>query len=230
MSEVYRSVQGEGPRVGGPTVFVRFAGCNLKCPGWPCDTPHAIDPAKYRHEWTNTAEIDVVHDIANKGFAGTNVCYTGGEPFLQDNRSFYKLVQEVAQDLGAVQEVFTNGTLEFPTWAVDELYFVMDWKLPGSGEDMTRYEAMRWENLHSLSDIYGNAIKFTITDRNDFLSARLTWEEMLTKGIEIDVYAGIVWGKLENKTLVEWMQESKLPWKLNVQQHNYIWDRTQRGI
>jgi len=51
LSELYTSIQGEGPRVGQPVQFMRFAGCNLRCPSWPCDTQHAIDAARYRHEW-----------------------------------------------------------------------------------------------------------------------------------------------------------------------------------
>ena len=48
--ENYVSTQGEGPRTGLPTHFVRFGGCNMECLGWPCDTPHAVKPELYMAE------------------------------------------------------------------------------------------------------------------------------------------------------------------------------------
>ena len=39
INEIFYSIQGEGYRTGTPAVFVRFSGCNLKCPF--CDTQHS---------------------------------------------------------------------------------------------------------------------------------------------------------------------------------------------
>src|SRR5215831_11620988 len=119
LSEIYASLQGEGPRVGLPTIFVRFAGCNLRCPGWPCDTPYAIDPATSRKEWLTRTPHQIAEDIsmviATSG--ATNICFTGGEPFLQPSEEFHKLLVElVVLAQGLTFEAFTNGTLEWPTW------------------------------------------------------------------------------------------------------------------
>src|ERR1035437_10659165 len=136
ISEIYLSIQGEGPRVGEPTIFVRFAGCNLKCAAWPCDSQFAIDP-QYREEWQQKTPSEI-HDMILVACANTslvNICLTGGEPFLQQKEELKELVDKLqdTEGIGTI-ECFSNGTLEYPVWALEQISFVMDWKLPGSGE------------------------------------------------------------------------------------------------
>ena len=83
-----------------------------------------------------------------------------------------------------------------------------------------------------------DAIKFTIADRKDFNEAVDTADQICellgSEGSESwevpQFFYGPVWGKIEPKELVEWTLEDKLDWRLNIQTHNMIWDRTQRGI
>ncbi|MHA2264890.1 MAG: 7-carboxy-7-deazaguanine synthase QueE, partial [Candidatus Thorarchaeota archaeon] len=94
LSEVYTSVQGEGPRVGVPTTFVRFGGCNLRCPGWGsgslpdgtsvrgCDTIFAVYP-EYRSQWESVSVRQLLERIPPEI---TNVCITGGEPLIQPTK------------------------------------------------------------------------------------------------------------------------------------------------
>src|SRR3954453_9454433 len=79
--EHYTSVQGEGKNVGLPTQFVRFAGCNFKCPGWPCDSSHAIDPKLYRPLQKNVTPADIIATAFLQ--PANNICLTGGEPMMQ---------------------------------------------------------------------------------------------------------------------------------------------------
>jgi 7-carboxy-7-deazaguanine synthase len=232
LSEVYLSVQGEGPRVGSRTVFVRSGGCNLRCPGWPCDTPHAIDPKLYRNEWTPTSPAEVVAQVSKiDPSAMANICFTGGEPFLQSSRAMYDTVQLLIEGGWTPCEVFTNGTIYFPDWSIDELYFIMDWKLPGSGEKLTELqERTRSDNLGRIGAVEGNAVKFTIADRNDYDCALETWRSALDEGPTLSFYYGVVWGKLEPATLIEWALADNLPWLYNHQIHNVIWNREERGI
>lgn len=228
VSEIYMSIQGEGPHVGEPTIFLRFGGCNLRCPLWPCDTQHAIDP-KYRHEWARMDVEDILNviDTIGEQWEWFNVCLTGGEPFLQPDEALHELCIALSVHPRVVQvECFSNGTLPYADWAARLISFVMDWKLPGSGEWETGREA-RLSNVERLA--YGDSVKFTIADREDYEQAKQLYAQYVKpKGLE--VFAGVVWGKLENETLVGWMLEDHIPWRLNVQVHNHVWDRSKRGI
>lgn len=235
LSEVYTSVQGEGPDAGVLTQFVRFAGCNLRCPGWPCDTQHAIDPEKYRHEWEKVSP-DAVAARVGWGDNIRHITLTGGEPFLQPAKELEHLVQ---QYLSHCQfNVFTNGTLDFPLWIQSpRVKVIMDWKLPGSGEV---YSGMRGDNPARLTNIAKlgseDAVKFVCTGWEDFCTAHRVVEnhpELFRKDRgNPTLYIGAAWGRLTEAQLVEWLKLHGNPhnFKLNVQVHNYIYDREERGI
>lgn len=234
VSEIYLSSQGEGPNVGSPTVFVRFAGCNLKCPGWPCDTPHAIFPNLFQRNQRLMTPFEVAEEVMKVGYAGVNVCFTGGEPFLQNNDLLEELCELLAvQDIRRL-ECFSNGTLKYPEWVYDHIYFVLDWKLPGSGEELSEHvQNVRWENVCELDS--SDAIKFTVASLEDFEAAVEAYEKIkATFEVPLDmpqVFCGVVWNKMSNADLVGMMFGGRqLTWRLNVQVHNYIWDREQRGI
>lgn len=224
LSEVYTSCQGEGPGVGLMTQFIRFAGCNLRCPGWPCDTQHAIDPQLYRHEWKAVTPDQVMAYVQSYP---KRVTLTGGEPFLQPSAEMDILITALVERDYTV-EVFTNGTIEWPYsvgYWTHSLTIIMDWKLGGSGEDPLNEQ--RLENLKRLGS--KDAVKFVIKDENDFRQAVHLWQEFVTRRCNAQVYYGAVWGEIENAQLVEWVGKEGLDWKLNVQLHNYIWPSHERA-
>jgi 7-carboxy-7-deazaguanine synthase len=229
VSEVYPSTQGEGPNVGKTTVFVRFGGCNLRCPGWPCDTQHAIDP-KYRNEWTKMSPESLEQDIltAAKQSGARNVTLTGGEPFLQPKEDLHWLTRELkAMDYSV--DCFSNGTIAYPEWACDMINFIMDWKLPGSGENAANQ--IRLDNIERLDyGIQEQAVKFVIKDKLDFDVAKGLWKAYIEPKHGFETFYGRVWGvKLTDAELVAWIMAERLPWRLNRQEHNYIWPPNERG-
>jgi 7-carboxy-7-deazaguanine synthase len=229
LSELYTSIQGEGPNVGTPTVFTRFGGCNLRCAGWACDTPYAIFP-KYRNEWRRISWLDLYDEIIKQ--PAQNVCLTGGEPFLQPRSALAELTTHLVTARKTV-EAFSNGTILYPDWAVDNVTFTMDWKLPGSGEDMSN--PIRLMNLNRLaSSPKPQAIKFVVKDIDDFYTAMGLWGQYVKGKTNITTYAGRVWSddpeRLTDAQLAEWIITHQMPWKLNVQMQNHIWNRSQRGI
>jgi 7-carboxy-7-deazaguanine synthase len=226
VSEVYPSVQGEGPRVGNTTVFLRFGGCNLRCPGWPCDTQHAIDP-KYRKEWLTLEPAQLYKVVNAEAYrVGTKqVTLTGGEPFLQKNEELADLCSLLWSHNFDI-ECFSNGTLQYPPWAIGRIKFIMDWKLPGSGENSN--DIRRMDNLTRLTK--HDAIKFVCKDLQDIEYAQELYESFIRGHSPVQVYYGKVWdADITDAILADYVMKHRLPWKLNVQLHNYIWDAQERG-
>lgn len=228
VSEVYLSIQGEGPNAGVPTIFVRFGGCNLRCALWPCDTPWAVDPKIYRNEWRRMTPEELLEETLQFWYPGVNVCLTGGEPMLQpvgELEQYLKLLKERS----IKTEMFSNGTVEYNYDVVNRIdTIVLDWKLPGSGENWK--DEVRIRNIKRLAS--GDAVKFTIAGEEDYEIAKAIQQKYLLAGSvrHSFVCAGVVWDKLTNEELVQWMLDDKLNWRLTVQVHNHIWDRTKRGI
>lgn len=231
VSEIYPSFQGEGPNVGKPTTFVRFAGCNLKCPGWPCDTPHAIDPKTFIKEQVIYSPLALYNVITD--YNPMNVCFTGGEVLIQHQDDLQYVVDELSPT--HTTELFTNGTRPMSTSLRSKFgTIILDWKLPGSGE-VSRYGPMLEvypgngaDQGHVLRNIKAlgpnDAIKFTIKDRNDYTEARARYENFIRK---LDTFSGVVlcgpvWGAIDASELAGWMLADGLPWHLNIQTHNYV--------
>lgn len=78
LSEIFTSIEGEGILFGTKTMFVRLAGCPLKC-HW-CDTPYAL-PMDSGSDYS----IDEVKDLISKSLHPNTykVNFTGGEPLVQ---------------------------------------------------------------------------------------------------------------------------------------------------
>jgi 7-carboxy-7-deazaguanine synthase len=208
------------------TQFVRFAGCNLRCPGWPCDTPYAVKPKLYREEQVEITPRNLSERIIKEAHStgARNVCITGGEPLLQNHDDLEDLLSLCRLAIPVLGfEVFTNGTR--PIFGLDAT-FVMDWKLPSSQEDP--YHKTRIANIDSI-DMFGNAIKFVVSDLRDLEVARLLWIQYLKETI-IEIYVGSVWGKNFEPQILEFVKGYHLPWRLNVQVHNYVYGAQKRGI
>ncbi|MDI6698258.1 MAG: 7-carboxy-7-deazaguanine synthase QueE [Candidatus Saccharicenans sp.] len=100
VSEIFFSAAGEGGRQGEPTIFIRLAGCNLRCSF--CDTKYAW---KVGREMT-IEEISARADKIKKKFRVDWVCLTGGEPLLQELKPLALKLRRA----GFKIQVETNGT------------------------------------------------------------------------------------------------------------------------
>ena len=151
VSEIFRSIQGEGRSQGLITTFVRLAGCNLSC-SW-CDTPYAREGGK---------EVPVGDVFQAVEFSScSRVCITGGEPLLQGDE-LGALVQKL-DEAGYRVEIETNGTIDFsPLQKYASIS--MDVKCPSSGEE---------SDLSLLSRIMArDAVKFVVEGTGDLDYAR----------------------------------------------------------
>ncbi|MBD5244529.1 MAG: radical SAM protein [Barnesiella sp.] len=98
INEIFYSLQGEGFFVGTPAVFIRMAGCNMRC-GF-CDTDHS--------SFIEMTEEEIVKKVCE--WPTRHVIITGGEPALQLTLSLLDLLHEA----GKYVHVETNGTLRLP--------------------------------------------------------------------------------------------------------------------
>lgn len=98
---IFSTIQGEGPFVGRPAVFLRLYGCNLQCP--LCDTDYTS-----RSEYL-PPEI-ILNRIAELSGPSKLVVFSGGEPMRQNIAPLIELLL----DAGFTVQIETNGTLFVP--------------------------------------------------------------------------------------------------------------------
>ncbi len=228
--EHYTSVQGEGSRTGLLTQFVRFAGCNLRCPGWPCDTPQAIFPAQYAGLYSkeNPKSLFDQINIESSLHGAQNICFTGGEPFMQPESELVEIVKTLARNDYTV-EFFTNGTYLLESWVHEYCQIMMDWKLTGSGEDMSKHEHIRRHNARNLTPVDG--IKFVCKNIDDMYEGLSVADDIQLEGGKARFWIGTAWSELSEQDVVEFMKEHGLSsWRLNVQTHKYIWSPEKRFV
>lgn len=211
--EQFVSIDGEGPTAGALSLFIRLAGCNLRCK-W-CDTCYA----QTENEDTQTLTLSqLVSDVKKSDI--THVTLTGGDPLLQPN------VKELLQALSFVTvHVETNGSINIEPFRVGEhVHFVVDYKLPGSGMEQT----MCLQNFDHVTPT--DAYKFVIADRTDMQKAvALVKQYNLTH--KTQVYFSTVFAQMTPADVVEVMKQEKLNGvKLQLQLHKYIWNPLERGV
>lgn len=146
VSEIFESVQGEGPSAGAPCVFLRLAVCNLHCE-W-CDTPYTWDWQRFEYQREVRREPLGVLAARLQASELRRLVVTGGEPMLQQ-RGLERLLQKL--EAGWVVEVETNGTI-VPSGALKAR--VAQWnvspKLSSAGDPERR--RLRPKALQALRD------------------------------------------------------------------------------
>lgn len=128
LSEVFGPVvQGEGPLIGVPTVFVRTGGCDYRC-AW-CDTPYAVLPA-HAGQWVPTYPQDLFAAL-QRLTAPLLVTLSGGNPALQPGLG--ELI-DLGLPEGWTFACETQGTVA-AEWFGKLQHLILSPKAPSSGED-----------------------------------------------------------------------------------------------
>ena len=222
--EIYKSVQGESSFAGRPCIFVRLAGCNLRC-SW-CDSEYTFTGG-YK-----LSEDEIVAEIAKLGPVKL-IEFTGGEPLLQE-RELVQLMERLLRD-GYELMIETSG--ERPVENVPKaVHKIIDVKCPGSGEA----GRFRMTNLASLTD--RDEVKFVITNRDDYEYAREFIRNNALEGRAGGILLSPAFSKrpsperttdnclLDPRELVEWMLADGLNARLSLQIHKYIWEPLKKGV
>lgn len=223
ITEIFKSIQGEGTRAGLPCLFVRLSGCNLRCT-W-CDTAYAF------HGGTKLSVDEVIERVRALAGEGANrvqlVEITGGEPLLQPE------TPELAERLLAARftvMIETSGE-RFVGALPGDVIKIVDVKCPDSGEAGT----FEMANLEAMSQ--NDEIKFVIATRRDYEFAReFTRRHDLAKRVHAILFSPVFpdpaggWPGLEARELTEWILADGFPVRLGLQLHKFIWDPAMKGV
>jgi 7-carboxy-7-deazaguanine synthase len=233
VTEIFKSIQGEGTRAGLPCIFVRLTGCNLRCT-W-CDTAYAFHGGKKMSVAEVTRRVD---ELAGRGKPKDGaegrsraivplVELTGGEPLLQEE--IYPLAEELVA-AGYTVMMETSGE-RFAGRLPPQVIKIMDVKCPDSGEADT-FEMRNLEVLGKQDEI-----KFVLSTRRDYEFAReFTREHQLAQRVHEVLFSPVFagpqgkWPGLEPRQLVEWMLADGLPVRLGLQLHKFVWDPATQGV
>lgn len=210
INEIFYSLDGEGSRAGFPAVFVRLAGCNLRCDY--CDTTYAMKE--------DAGEEMTIAQILNRiGFYHCDyITLTGGEPLLNDTA--FELVKAM-DEAGYHVTIETNGSVDISK-ALDHASICMDWKTPSSGmnDDMLK------SNLRLLRP--QDVLKIVLR-RSD-----LSYTDVFihTNILSCPIYLSPVYGEIPLDELAEYVKlyrgQNKI--RMQLQIHKIIWSPNKRGV
>lgn len=244
LSEIFYSIQGEGKYAGTPTLWARVFGCNLTCPGFPCDTEYSWNK-EYRDDHNTYSALEIFENmksmITDEYNPGTlkhsltnnsiHLAFTGGEPML---RKYQPMIMQVVDlFLSDNNEVFftieTNGTqhptAEFEQWLNNtnniHPFFSISPKLNSvAGE----YNAVNYENIKHLLTNFDGQVKIVANNTDECLN------EVLSVINKLDVKGDSLWIMPKGETkedqlnvapIVEKYQQ--LGFKIATRNHCYIW-------
>ena len=210
VNEIFYSVQGESTHTGRPCVFVRLTGCDLRCV-W-CDTPYAFEEGQKQSVETVLTAVEA--------YGCPLVEITGGEPLLQSD--VYPLMRALLAS-GKTVLLETGGQVDISNVPPDVVK-VVDVKCPGSGEA----ERNDLANLDRLAR--HDQVKFVIRDRPDYEFARGFVRDHGLHGRCAAVLFSPVHLVLEPDRLAAWVLADKLPVRIQLQLHKYLWGADARGV
>ncbi|MBV9144785.1 MAG: radical SAM protein [Acidobacteria bacterium] len=222
--ELYKSIQGESSFAGLPCIFIRLAGCNLRC-SW-CDSEYTFTGGR-------KMSLDEVMQEVRKLAPVKLVEITGGEPMLQE-REVIPLMELL---LAEGYEVLLETSGERPLASVPpQVHKIVDVKCPGSGEG----GGFRLENLRFLTA--GDEVKFVLANRADYDFAR----EFMSQHKLTDKTPNVLFSPafrkdasperdasnclLDPRELAEWILADGLNVRLGLQLHKFIWEPLTKGV
>ncbi|MCC5815433.1 MAG: 4Fe-4S cluster-binding domain-containing protein [Leptospira sp.] len=231
INEIYLSVSGEGITAGVPTIFIRIAGCSLRCGAtsdgrrlW-CDTPYGLSP-KAGTQLTIKEMQTTILELNPP--AGAQVLITGGEPLEGSNRTLTQNLSNLYPKIclnprHPFPRIETNGAE--PLDNLKFMNFTMDYKLPGSGME----QHMHLDNFRILAQRNNplDELKFVVRDKTDYNRTLELYKEYQ---FSLWTLYSPVADELDPKELAEWLKSSPIPGaRLSLQIHKVLWGN-QKGV
>jgi 7-carboxy-7-deazaguanine synthase len=229
ITEIFKSIQGEGTRAGLPCIFVRLTGCNLRC-AW-CDTAYAFHGGTKMSVADVGSRVDALAgrkpDVHGSAAMVPLVELTGGEPLLQEE--IYPLAEDLLAT-GYTVMIETSGERYIGRLPC-EVIKIVDVKCPDSGEADT----FEMRNLDALGE--NDEVKFVLSTRRDYEFAReFSRQHHLAQRVREVLFSPVFegpagqWPGLEPRQLVEWMLADGVPGRLGLQLHKFVWDPATKGV
>jgi 7-carboxy-7-deazaguanine synthase len=241
ISEIFKSIDGEGFHAGQATVFVRTFGCNLKCI-W-CDTKSTWTEEQhikvYGHgpTWMTVDEIIEQVEKLEEGWPNKSICLTGGEPLMEDNKELItELIDRLVYRLEYAVNVETNGAIDYNYWInmypvtqTTDMYgnrrgmsLVTDWKLPSSKMNHFMIES----NLGILRNC--DLIKCVITDDPEDWAE---FERICKSGTKAKIYLSPCFGQVTLNKIPEFIiAHPEYNIVAQIQLHKHFWEPTKIGV
>lgn len=210
VTSIFRSLQGESTYQGLPCTFIRLSECNLRCSY--CDTKYSYGKGE------EMSVEEIMQAVAE--YPMDLVEITGGEPLLQMEGVIALCNLLIAQRTTVLIE--TNGSV-----AIDrlpkEVIKIMDFKSPSSGMCMHNL----YSNIEHLSA--NDQVKFVLKTRQDF-----DWAVEVIKDNHLTHKAIVIFScvadELKPSQLAEWILESQLPIRMQLQMHKYVWPDADKEV
>ena len=209
VNEIYYSIQGESSLSGLPCIFIRLTYCNLRCDY--CDSEYAF------YEGEDYTVKEILQKI--KKYNCNLVEVTGGEPLLQSE--CIELLNQLNKNKYDVM-LETSGSLPIKD-VPENVKKIIDFKCPSSN--------MKHKNLWEIIDDISkhDEVKFVIGDKNDF-----KWALNKIKTYDLEEKCSIlfssVFDKIEYQKVVEWILNSNINARFQLQIHKHIWKKEKRGV
>lgn len=228
VAEIFSSIQGEGPTIGYPSIFLRLGGCNLMCGGegtqfdkqlhngatWRCDTIEVWQKGKTTDIRTLIEALNDQHNLYERLRNGWHLIITGGEPF-QQCRAIKFLLQMISyeQTFNWNQIEFeTNGTIwndNIAYWGNRGCQINVSPKLANSGEtNERRYKRESFQQICNLSNTF---FKFVCNTEKDIEEVKTFFDFVPREKIYLMPGAS---NEVDLKKVSIWLAEEAM--KMNV--------------
>lgn len=234
--EIFNSIDGEGKRAGELTTFIRLFGCNLRCSF--CDTPYSYNQESEELPWKEMSIEEIIKECDK--YDTDNITLTGGEPL---NHLDVKYLLRALSEAGYNVNVETNGSISIKQYynedgthakGYENVWFTVDFKSPSSGME----ERMLMDNFDIMKNKYQDVVyKFVVGSEADLNRAYTIITDMIIMPYSLNnmVYISPIFGDIEPKQIVEFMQREKLfnketPIRCQLQLHKIIWSPEQKGV
>ena len=222
INELFTSIDGEAKRAGELATFIRTVGCNLRCKY--CDSQYT-----WGHEDTNR-EMTVQEIVEGcERFGCENVTFTGGEPLIQKDAD--ELIEALARE-GFDVSIETDGAVKFSnrSWFIDNnpnVWICADYKCLESGMTDKMLSIEEFSKLRSR-----DVLKFVVGSQKSLELAKSVMMRLRKNGCDCYFYLSPVFGDIEPREIVEFMQHNKMQYKVRVQLqlHKMIWDPNRRSV